>query len=66
MDESTPQHSRTVAAPQPFPHSARRPPNLVLTVTVGDDEEVEWLWATTQDGISYVSGYNIVKRRDAD
>jgi len=62
MDNASLQRSRTIPAPQPFPHSAVNLPDRVLTVTIEDDEEVQWLWTTTQDGINYVSGYNIVKR----
>ena len=66
MDRTPQQRGRTLTAPLPSPHSARALPDRVLTVTIGDDEDVEWLWTTTPDGISYVNGYNIVKRPRVD
>jgi hypothetical protein len=29
---------------------------------LSDDEDVEWRWTSTLDGVSYVSGYSVVKR----
>ena len=51
---------RTVTAPSPSGATANLPPNRVLSVTLGEGEEVEWLWTTTADGTRYVSGYRIL------
>ena len=58
---------RTVTAPPPSPTSAKPLPNHVLSVTLEADEDVEWSWTHSADGISYVSGYSIVKiaKKDA-
>lgn len=40
-------------------------PNCVLSVVLGADEEVEWIWTHTAGGVSYVSGYTIAKKRTA-
>jgi hypothetical protein len=34
----------------------------VLSVELSDDEDVEWTWTSTLEGVSYVSGYSVVKR----
>jgi hypothetical protein len=52
---------RTISAPPPSAISPTLPPNRVMSVTVADDEEVEWIWTSTSDGTSYVSGYRILK-----
>jgi hypothetical protein len=52
---------RTVAAPPPSPVSAKPLPNRVFSVVLQPDEDVEWTWIHTADGISYVNGYAIVK-----
>jgi hypothetical protein len=58
-----PQHvKRIVTAPPPFPTLAQLPPNRVLSAVLEDDEEIEWVWSTTTDGVSYVSGYTILKQ----
>jgi len=59
-------HGRTIIAPLPSALSPSLPPNRVLSVTVADDEEVEWIWTSTSDGTSYVSGYRILKRPSHD
>ena len=51
---------RTVMAPMPSTASANLPANRVLSVTLSENEDVEWLWTTTADGTSYVSGYRIL------
>jgi hypothetical protein len=38
-----------------------RPP-AVLSVEVGEDEDVEWIWTHGTDGRSVVTGYRIVPR----
>lgn len=53
---------RTVSAPPPSPVSAKPLPNRVLSVVLKADEDVEWTWTTSADGVSYVTGYAIVKR----
>ena len=57
-----PVSQRTVIAPSPVPLSAVFLPNRVLSVVLSDDEDVEWRWTSTLDGVSYVSGYSVVKR----
>jgi hypothetical protein len=58
---SVKQSSRTILAPPPSPASAR-PMNRVESVILGPEEDVEWIWAHTPEGVSYVNGYIIVKR----
>ena len=53
--------TRTVAAPQPAT-SGPLPPNRVISVVVGVDEEVEWTWSTLPGGQRYVSGYTLRKK----
>ena len=53
---------RTILAPLPSPASVRPIPNRVESVMLGPDEEVEWFWAHTPEGVSYVNGYSIVKK----
>jgi len=57
-----PKSRRTVIAPPPVPLSAVFLPNRVLSVVLSDDEDVQWNWTCTLDGVSYVSGYLIVKK----
>jgi hypothetical protein len=45
---------------------ADAPPNRVLSAEVAEDEEVQWLWTSAGDGVSYVSAYNIVNRREPE
>ena len=54
---------RTVIAPLPTPASEILPPNRILSVVLEEDEEVEWVWSTAPDGVSYVSGYAIMKHQ---
>jgi hypothetical protein len=53
---------RTILAPLPSPASLRPVLNRVESVVLGPDEDVEWIWAHTPEGVSYVNGYAIVKR----
>jgi hypothetical protein len=53
---------RTVVAPAPSPATMNPLPNRVLSVTLDADEDVEWTWTSSADGVSYVSGYTLVKR----
>jgi hypothetical protein len=53
---------RIVSAPLPYPIGSSLPANRVLSVALSDNEEVEWLWASAANGVSYVCGYNILKR----
>jgi hypothetical protein len=39
-------------------------PGQVLTVELGEDEEVNWQWTHRQDGTSVVTGYDILKKTD--
>lgn len=55
---------RIVAAPLPTPASEKLPPNCVISVVLEDDEDVEWIWNTATNGVSYVSGYTIMKRQN--
>jgi hypothetical protein len=53
---------RTILAPQPSPASLKPVLNRVESVILGPDEDVEWIWVHTPEGVSYVNGYAIVKR----
>jgi hypothetical protein len=37
-------------------------PNRVFSVDLQADEDVEWTWMHTAEGVSYVTGYTIIKR----
>jgi hypothetical protein len=65
MANLSPQSHRTVIAPSPTSVSASIPRNRVLSVVLAADEDVEWTWSSTVEGVSYVSGYTIVKRESA-
>lgn len=57
------QNKRTVFAPQPAQNiSSQLPANHLISVEINEDEDVEWIWTASFEGIEYVSGYNIVKR----
>lgn len=60
MISATNTSGRTVTAPSPSSTTANLPPNRVLSVTLREGEDVEWLWTTTADGTRYVSGYRIL------
>ena len=66
MISATKPSSRTVTAPPPSNASASLPSNRVLSVTLGENEDVEWLWTIAADGTSYVSGYRILAHRSLD
>ena len=53
--------TKTVLAPQPVPPDSL-PPNRVVQVELGEEEEVEWTWTTLPGGQRYVSGYTIRKK----
>jgi hypothetical protein len=53
---------RTVHAPPPSPASMKPLPNRVFSVVLQSDEDVEWTWMHTTDGVSYVTGYTIIQR----
>ena len=53
---------RTVNAPPPAGGSGQLPANRVLSVEVGEDEEVEWTWTHLPGGGRYASGYTIRRR----
>ena len=58
------QSQRTVNAPSPLLTSANLPLNRVISVVLNADEDVRWSWTSTTEGVSYVSGYTIVKREN--
>jgi len=58
--------SRTVTAPPPSPASMKPLPNRILSVVLEADEDVEWTWMHTADGISYVNGYHVIKRESRE
>jgi hypothetical protein len=39
-------------------------PGQVLSVELGEDEELNWQWTHRQDGTSVVTGYDIVKKTE--
>ena len=39
-------------------------PGQVLTVELGEDEEISWQWTHRPDGTSVVTGYDIVKKTE--
>ena len=39
-------------------------PNRVFSVVLQADEDVEWTWMHTAEGVSYVNGYTIIKREE--
>ena len=62
MPDRPAQFPRIVTAPSPSPASASALPNRILTVALEPDEDVEWTWTHTADGVSYVSGYTVIKK----
>ena len=52
---------RIVQAPS-SDNSAR--PGQVLSVELGEEEEVLWQWTHREDGSSVVTGYQIVKKTE--
>lgn len=36
------------------------PPNRVVSVVLQPGQAVRWIWSTSADGTSYVSGYTVV------
>jgi hypothetical protein len=62
MPNASKHPQRTVIAPQPSPASVSPLPNRILAVVLEADEDVEWTWTSTAHGVSYVSGYTIVRR----
>jgi hypothetical protein len=39
-------------------------PGQILSVELGEEEEVVWQWTHREDGSSVVTGYEIVKRNE--
>lgn len=37
-------------------------PNRIFSVVLKPDEDVVWEWTHTPDGISYVTGYTLLKK----
>ena len=62
MTSLSEESQRAVEAPPPSPLSVKALPNRVFSVVLGADEDVEWIYTHTQDGVSYVTGYTIVKK----
>ena len=62
MSNQSQQPLRTVSAPPPSRALASTPANRVFSVILGADEDVQWVWTHAADGVSYVSGYTIVKK----
>ena len=60
----SPASPRTVTAPSPSLVSMKPLPNRVFSVVLQADEDVEWTWMHTAEGVSYVSGYTIIKREE--
>lgn len=65
MAEVSQPDQRTVTAPPPSPASAKPLPNRIFSVVLRGNEDVEWIWTHSTDGVSYVSGYKIVEKRQA-
>ena len=53
------QPTKTILAPHSGSADA---PAQVISVEVGEDEEVLWQWTHYPDGTSAVTGYEIVKK----
>ena len=60
----SPASPRTVTAPPPSLVSMKTLPNRVFSVVLQADEDVEWTWMHTVEGVSYVTGYTIIKREE--
>ncbi|MGH9842440.1 MAG: hypothetical protein ACREEM_27170 [Blastocatellia bacterium] len=58
---NTDQEKRTVLAPQigSADSSAQ-----IISVEIGEDEEVVWQWTHYPDGTSAVTGYEIIKKSE--
>jgi acyl dehydratase len=54
---------RRVAAPAPHGPGAV---NVIDSVNVGPDEDVEWIWTTTREGGEFVSGYRVVRQGERE
>ena len=53
---------RRVNPPEPVLIPPQAPPaNRVLSVLLRPGERVRWIWSVTPGGISYASGYEILK-----
>ncbi len=63
--DSAPTRRVVNAPPATIRSSTTLARNLVLSVVLEADEDVEWIWTATPDGTEYVSGYNIVKNEHA-
>ncbi|MSQ48542.1 MAG: hypothetical protein EXR78_09220 [Deltaproteobacteria bacterium] len=64
MAKASKRSQRTAIAPAPSQATANLPPNRILSVILEAEEDVEWTWTSTVDGVSYVSGYTLVKREN--
>lgn len=60
--KALPRRARVVTAPAPILcGAAPLPLNRVTSVVLNPGEQVRWIWTSTPDGGSYVSGYTIVE-----
>ena len=56
---------RIVTAPQAnlfLDSTATNIPSTVINVELNENEEVEWIWTTYQNGKRVVTGYNIIQK----
>ena len=56
---------RIVTAPQAnlfLDSAATNIPSTIISVELNENEEVEWIWATYQNGQRVVTGYNIIQK----
>ena len=56
---------RIVTAPQAnlfLDSTAINIPSTVISVELNENEEVEWIWTTYQNGQRVVTGYNIIQK----
>ena len=45
-----------------YARRAGRAPSGVISVVLGDDEDVQWYWTHYPDGRSVVTGYEVIKK----
>jgi hypothetical protein len=59
--------TRVVTVPQPMIAVAtfQLPSNRPLDVVLAEDEDVEWIWSSLPCGLSYISGYKVVKKDES-
>jgi hypothetical protein len=57
-EQQTDKDKRVVSAPSDGPG--------VISVTLGEDEDVRWCWTHYPDGRSVVTGYEIIQKERAE